>query len=191
MLASSLLDGGPEGRMRLAMHLALVTCTSALVGCSVDDDWVNEGEEPELGESESAVTGSFADAAADDHAARFNPHRRSHRDRRALDQRQCLDEIARRRARKMADGLCPGGDAICHFGGLGNAITGACPFGWSSAGENVGIGSTELGLWQAFLGSPSHHANIDSADFDRFGVGAFRRDRDNALFIVHVFANGN
>jgi uncharacterized protein YkwD len=173
-----------------SLHAAVIGAVLALgslPGCSLDES----PDDETFDEVESAVVGTYADADADAHAARFNPHRRNHVNRAALARRSCLDDLARRRARKMADGQCPGSDAICHFGGLGNAITSACSFGWSSAGENVGVGSTENGLWQAFLGSAPHHANIDSASFDRLGVGAFRRASDNALFIVHVFANAN
>lgn len=168
--------------IRAATALAMIMFGS----CALDD---GEGDEL-LDETVSAVSGSFADADATDHAARFNPHRRNHVGRGPLDRRACLNDIAKRRARRMADGQCPGGDAICHFAGLGNAITGACPFSWSAAGENVGVGASEGSLWQAFLGSALHHANIDGA-YNRFGVGAFRRSSDNALFIVHVFARAN
>jgi uncharacterized protein YkwD len=151
-----------------------------LASCSLDEDSYDE--------EVSAVEGTFDNGAAEQHAARFNPHRKNHVDRPPLDRRDCLNEIARRRARKMADGQCPGGDTICHFDGLGNAITNNCPWSWSAAGENVGVGPSEFALWQAFLDSAPHHANIDSAHFNRFGVGAFRRASDDSLFIVHVFA---
>jgi uncharacterized protein YkwD len=86
----------------------------------------------------------------------------------------------------MADEQCPGSDDICHFPNLGDAIERACPFRWEAAGENVGVGPTEGGLWQAFLASPPHHANIDGR-YNKLGVGAFRRASDDLLFIAHVF----
>lgn len=172
--------------MRLP-RLALLALVLASFSCALDDG--TTGDDDMLDETESAITGSYAGHDADSQAARINPHRHNHVGRRALDRRACLDKIARHHAYKMADGQCPGGDAICHFSGLGNAITNACPFNWTAAGENVGIGSTELGLWKAFLASSEHHANIDSASYNMMGVGAFRRSSDNALFIVQIFAH--
>jgi len=147
---------------------------------------VDDGADDEFSEDESAVTGAFADSEASAQTARMNPHRHNHVGRGPLDRRACLNDIARRRARKMADGRCPGGDAICHFAGLGDAINAACPFGWEAAGENVGVGPSELGLWQAFLASPPHHDNIDGR-YNKVGVGAYRRESDGLLFIAHVF----
>ena len=170
----------------MAIRIQILVTMLVFAGCTLDEDELSEDE---LSESVAAVEGSFADGAADDHAARFNPHRRNHVDRAALDRRACLNEIARRRARKMADEQCPGTADICHFDGLGNAINAECPFNWTAWGENVGVGQTEFGLWHAFLDSSPHHANIDSRNFNKFGVGAFRRSSDDLLFIVHVFAH--
>lgn len=173
------------------MRFVLATMLVAMAACAVDLDADGDGEDATdeelmLEDVESAVTGSFVLDEATAHASRFNPHRRNHVDRRALDRRRCLNDIARRRARRMADGQCPGSDSICHFGGLGDAVENACPFDWAAIGENVGVGASERSLWTAFLGSAPHHANIDGR-YNRFGVGAFRRASDDALFIVHVF----
>lgn len=187
------------------MRIHALFAMLAASGCVVGEDAVeldepttveNDGatDEETTGDTDTdttvlfAIAGAFADSEASDHAARFDPHRRNHRDRAALDRRACLNEIARRRARRMAAGECPGDAQICHFGGLGSAINNSCPWQWTAAGENVGVGGSELSLWKAFLGSAPHHDNIDSATFTRFGVGAFRRASDNQLFIVHIFA---
>ncbi len=186
---------------RFRIHLTFLTFIALSASCVVGDEGDVELLDPTMlqeGDAEASdstqpddpaglLIEAFVDATADGHAARFNPHRRNH-GRAALDRVACLNGIARNRARRMAEGQCPGGAQICHFGGLGTAVTNNCPFRWTTIGENVGAGSTELSLWQAFLASAAHHANIDSANFNRFGVGAFRRTSDNQLFIAHVFA---
>lgn len=44
-------------------------------------------------------------------------------------------------------------------------------FRWSIAGENVGVGPTIGSLYQAFMNSPGHRANILHRSYNRQGVG--------------------
>ncbi len=137
------------------------------------------------------AAGHYAWDAADAHAARFNPHRLDH-GRDALHRDACLDGIARRWARRMASGVC-GSDPICHRGegGPSGLVTQVdrC-WSWSGIGENVGYGPSEATLFQGFLDSPPHHANIDhdwnAGGAGKFGIGVFLRD-DGRVFITHVF----
>ena len=42
---------------------------------------------------------------------------------------------------------------------------------WQRLGENVGVGPTVQSLFDAFVNSPSHYANLVHPDYDRIGVG--------------------
>lgn len=196
--------------MRCSLALALLTAClpsedlAGDVDHSDDDVPDTQGERPSdaelLAEDTAAgelppprsAAGHFAWDATDAHAGRINPHRESH-GADAIRRSACLDGIARRWARRMASGTC-GDDLICHRPGAGPsslvAQAGRC-WPWSSLGENVAVGPDEAGLFEAFLASPSHHANIDKDWHDggwgKYGVGVFRRG-DGRLYITQVFA---
>jgi hypothetical protein len=57
--------------------------------------------------------------------------------------------------------------------------------GWTQVGENVGMGPNPSILHTAFMGSPSHKANI-LGDYDRVGVGADRAP-DGTMFVTVLF----
>lgn len=42
---------------------------------------------------------------------------------------------------------------------------------WFRIGENVGYGSSEATLFQAFLNSPGHRANLLRPEYNRVGIG--------------------
>lgn len=65
-------------------------------------------------------------------------------------------------------------------------VTGA-PRDWTKAGENVGRGSALDAIWDAFMASPSHAANVLDPAFTRIGVGAVRTP-DGVLYTTHRFA---
>lgn len=56
-------------------------------------------------------------------------------------------------------------------------------------GENVATGREIRELHRALTDSPSHHANVRRADFDRLGVAAVR-DAEGALWGCELFAGG-
>lgn len=56
-------------------------------------------------------------------------------------------------------------------------------------GENVATGREIRELHRALTDSPSHHANVRRADFDRLGVAALR-DAEGALWGCELFAGG-
>ncbi len=60
--------------------------------------------------------------------------------------------------------------------------------GWSSLGENVGVGPNVDRLHRAFMDSSGHRANI-LGDFNYVGVGADRAP-DGNLYITVVFMKG-
>ncbi len=65
-------------------------------------------------------------------------------------------------------------------------VTGA-PADWTKAGENVGRGGTVRAVWDAFMDSPSHAANVLDPTFTRIGVGVVRTP-DGVLYTAHRFA---
>lgn len=65
-------------------------------------------------------------------------------------------------------------------------VTGA-PADWTKAGENVGRGGTVRAVWDAFMDSPSHAANVLDPAFTRIGVGVVRTP-NGMLYTAHRFA---
>jgi uncharacterized protein YkwD len=56
---------------------------------------------------------------------------------------------------------------------------------WHYLGENVGVGGSTSSLHRAFMGSPSHRANVLSTRYTRVGVGvAYGHGR---MWVVEVF----
>jgi hypothetical protein len=87
-----------------------------------------------------------------------------------------LSSLAQRWSEKMAaDG------AISHDPNLAGGVTAD----WTKLGENVGTGTDRQGIWQAFLNSPPHLANLVDPQFTHIGIGTtFVGDRE---FVVHRF----
>lgn len=57
---------------------------------------------------------------------------------------------------------------------------------WRSVGENVGYGSTAREVFNAFMGSSSHRANILSSRFTQIGVGV-ARSSNGYLYVDQIF----
>ena len=57
---------------------------------------------------------------------------------------------------------------------------------WSSIGENVGEGSSESSIQQAFMSSAPHRDNILSSSFTQVGIGT-ARSSDGTLYVDEVF----
>jgi uncharacterized protein YkwD len=56
---------------------------------------------------------------------------------------------------------------------------------WSIAGENVGVGPRLWALYEAFMKSDVHRANILQRGFERVGIGVYRAD--GFLWITLIF----
>lgn len=56
---------------------------------------------------------------------------------------------------------------------------------WLKLGENVGVGQTEDQIFQAFLNSPPHRANLLDAAFTHIGIGEARSG--NNMWVTHRF----
>ena len=68
----------------------------------------------------------------------------------------------------------------------GDQLASAGTDGWTKLGENVGAGGVPSGLHQAFMGSPSHRANILGSDYNYVGVGT-DYDANNNMYVTVIF----
>lgn len=66
-------------------------------------------------------------------------------------------------------------------------VTGA-PQDWLKVGENVGRGGTLDAVWEAFLASPSHAANVLDPEYDLVGIGVLWT-ADGRHYTTHRFAS--
>jgi len=121
-----------------------------------------------------ALAGVRADANAQErfgrrrHMLALTNQDRETRDRAELRFAARLSRYARRHSEAMARrGYI--------FHSSADRIRGALDgYGWSLAGENVGVGGTLEGLEEAFMGSKLHRQNILRSMFQRAAVGIVR-----------------
>ncbi len=69
----------------------------------------------------------------------------------------------------------------------GDITTGA-PSDWLKAGENVGRGGSVGAVWDAFLNSSTHRANVLDPAYDTVGIGVAWTD-DGRMYTTHRFAS--
>lgn len=93
-----------------------------------------------------------------------------------LSVRSDLARVAQRQAAWMAANR-----TLAHSNNLGGQV--CC---WKSIGENVGMGSSARQIFNAFMDSSSHRANILSGRYTQIGVGA-ARSSDGRLWVAQVF----
>lgn len=67
-------------------------------------------------------------------------------------------------------------------------IVSGAPSDWLKVGENVGRGGSLDAVWQAFLASPSHAANILDPVYDYVGIGVIWT-AEGRLYTTHRFAS--
>lgn len=70
---------------------------------------------------------------------------------------------------------------LSHDPNLGGAVS-----GWTRIGENVGMGPTVSMIWDSFLASAPHRANLLNPEFTHYGIG-FVTDSHGALWTAHRF----
>jgi uncharacterized protein YkwD len=87
-----------------------------------------------------------------------------------------LSGVAARWSQQMA-----AEDRLRHNPDLGSQVS-----GWSVLGENVGVGYDVLGLMQAFIGSPSHYANLVNPAYTHLGVGV-ASGPNGTIYTTHDF----
>ena len=61
------------------------------------------------------------------------------------------------------------------------------PGDWQMLGENVGVGAAVSSVFEAFMRSSEHRANILRRRFDHVGVGVVRQD--GSAWVVLVFGD--
>lgn len=96
---------------------------------------------------------------------------------------ECLRVVARDWTIKMVKA-----ERISHNPNNASEINSKCGGYWTAIGENVGVGSGSLELFNAFMASPGHKANILNSEYTRAGIGAYW-STDGRLYITHLFAN--
>ena len=64
-------------------------------------------------------------------------------------------------------------------------VTGAPP-NWSKVGENVGRGGSLDAVWEAFMASPSHAANVLDPSYTLVGIGVVWTD-EGRIYTTHRF----
>jgi uncharacterized protein YkwD len=58
--------------------------------------------------------------------------------------------------------------------------------GWSTVGENVGVGSSVATIHAALLASPGHYRNLADPGFTHVGIGVYV-DGGGRTWTAHVF----
>lgn len=98
---------------------------------------------------------------------------------------ECLNALAERQAKDMADR-----NYIYHTSNadLMNRVQQQCGGAWSIIGENVGVGSSSTSIFNAFMASPDHKNNIIESRYAKVGVGAYK-SANGAVWIAQLFAN--
>ena len=94
-----------------------------------------------------------------------------------------LTDKARAWSHWMSIGGCGGGRKICHSV-LSDGVSGVVY--WTLLGENVGVGSNLYGLWDAFMNSPGHRANVLDNRWNYVGVGAVKA-QNGAYYVTMEF----
>jgi uncharacterized protein YkwD len=157
-----------------------------LVGCSGGDEDSDPGpDEDTVGSDEAPLTGGWDYTSETAELTHIN-NRRIAIGRRALNRRACLNSIARTWSNHLASQ-----GSLSHNPNLAaqvNTKCGAVGLHWKGLGENVGLGSTELSVWNAFMASAPHKANIQGSSWDSVGIGVYKR-ADGTLFITQIFAD--
>jgi uncharacterized protein YkwD len=94
-----------------------------------------------------------------------------------LDRGWRIRELADAHSRQMATA-----GRIFHSNSLGSRLTFVS---WTVAGENVGAGLSMRGLYDAFMDSDGHRANILERRFRRVGIGVYAHD--GFLWVTMIF----
>jgi hypothetical protein len=119
-----------------------------------------------------------------DQVNRIN-NRRASIGRSALKHIECLNSVAEQHTIEMVNR-----GSIYHTPNdtFISRVNSKCGGTWSILGENVGSGYDSASLFNAFMSSASHKANIEDTRFAKVGLGAYYAT-DGRLFITQIFAN--
>lgn len=122
----------------------------------------------------ATASGGFVAAAESDFAGRINSYRDGD-GLSGLSRHGSLDSYARSWAKTLAE-----------RGELSHSDIGSLLGSWSSVGENVGMGGSVSGIFDALASSSGHRGNM-LGDYTHFGIGVYQ-DSDGTLWTAHVFA---
>jgi uncharacterized protein YkwD len=114
------------------------------------------------------------------------------------EQQAVFDKVNASRAQAGMGALLPSPDAmnkaqawadhIAQSGALAHSTLAAgMPEGWTKLGENVGRGPSIDAVYQGFLDSPGHRANLLDPTFNWVGTGV-AISPDGTVVVVQVFA---
>lgn len=70
--------------------------------------------------------------------------------------------------------------------GLSHSDIGSLLGSWSAVAENVGVGGSVGGIFEALAGSGGHNSNM-LGEYTHVGIGVWE-DGDGRLWTAHVFA---
>lgn len=121
----------------------------------------------------TAAPGGFVSSAESDFAGRINSFRDSD-GLSGLSRHGSLDSYARSWAKTLAE-----------RGELSHSDIGSLLGSWSAVGENVGMGGSVGGIFDALASSSGHRGNM-LGDYTHFGIGVYQ-DSDGTLWTAHVF----
>lgn len=79
-----------------------------------------------------------------------------------------------------------GSNRLAHNPDLAGSLAAHGIDGWSTAGENVGYGSSIEEVHQRFMASPAHRANILNRSFSQAGVGVVEVGGTTWITIVFI-----
>jgi hypothetical protein len=142
-----------------------------------------------------AATAGYSWSAETDQFNRINGERNRHGTK-SLTRSKCLTDAARLWAKRMATN-----NTLAHSSGsyyYVSQIDSRCGKNWSGVAENVGksyvsnnnVLASSASVFNAYLSSSSHHANIDRTTYDFVGTAAYK-SANNYLWTVHLFADCN
>jgi uncharacterized protein YkwD len=114
------------------------------------------------------------------------------------EQQAALGQINDQRAKSGLPGLLPSPDAmnkaqawadqLARHGSLSHSsLSAGMPEGWTKLGENVGRGPSIDAVFQGFMGSPAHRANLVDPAYNWGGTGV-AIGADGTVYVVQVFA---
>jgi uncharacterized protein YkwD len=127
-----------------------------------------------------AAHAAFADTALNPQEADFVTRINNLRAQHGVGQLAVDDQLTSI-ARQWTASMVQAG-SLSHNPNLGSEVTS----NWIKLGENVGEGQSMDSLWQAFLNSPHHYANLVDPDFNRVGVGVIVTS-DGTIWTTHDF----
>lgn len=146
-----------------------------------------------------ALAGTLTAADEDHQFQSINDYRVNVAKVAKLTRSKCLTDAAREWSTHMAgfgvlhhsNGVGAGG-AVVHPGdpGLAALVNSKCPAQWARLAENVGFGANSTEIFNAFINSAAHRANIVYPTYNVVGVGTYLDD-SGRLWVTHLFAQCN